>query len=431
MKVGMIGLGKLGLPCLLAMEKYGGHTILGYEISEQARQNIVNREVHYWEQGVNDLLIESNIKLVDSIQELVENCEIIFIAVQTPHDAEFEGRTPLPDKRQDFDYSYLVSVINELAISMKNLPNKSPLITVISTVLPGTMRENVIPLLKKANQSYRFAYNPYFIAMGTTVFDFMNPEFVLIGADAAEDADFLADFYDFLDSKKMKMTIESAELTKVAYNTFIGFKIVFANTLSEIVSKKGGNVDEVTNALGQANYRLMSSTYLSAGMGDGGGCHPRDQIAMSWLAKNASLSTDLFDYLASARDRQTERQAELIIHNSVKMNLPIILLGISYKPNSPLEIGSPARLLEYYLTEKGYIPEIVDPWVLKNAITPGKKGVYFVSSRHDEFSDLSQIKNSLVIDPWGHVVKVGEGTTLLQPGRENPGINSQDHGFNK
>ena len=145
---------------------------------------------------------------------------------------------------------------------------------------------------------------------------------------------------------------------------------------------------------------------------------------MSWLAKESELSTDIFEFLAVARDRQTERQADLIIQKSVSLKLPIVLLGISYKPNSPLEIGSPARLLEHYLSQKGFTPKIVDPWVFGNQSISQGEAVYFVSSRHDFFVDLSEIENSLVIDPWGHVTKVGAGSTLLTPGRENRGINS-------
>ncbi len=419
MKVGMIGLGKLGLPCALAMEKHGNHEIFGYEISSDLKRDILNKNVAFWEEGVNDLLSESGIKLVEKIEDLVNSCEIIFIAVQTPHEARFEGRTPVPQSRQDFDYTHLVNVVEEVSEALKKYPDKNPLITVISTVLPGTMKTEVLPRLEKVRVNFNFAYNPYFIAMGTTISDFLNPEFILIGANTKQNAEKLTDFYSFLETKTMEMTIESAELTKVAYNTFIGFKIVFANTLAEIVSVRGGNVDEVTNALAQANYRLMSGTYLSAGMGDGGGCHPRDQIAMSWLAKDANLSTDIFEYLAQARDSQTERQANLIINKSRELNLPVILLGIAYKPNSPLEIGSPARLLEYFLKREGIEPKIVDPWVYPDVELDQGIGVYFVSSRHDEFRDLSEIKDSMIIDPWGHVVKVGSGSTLSKPGREN------------
>lgn len=418
MKIGMVGLGKLGLPCLLAMENQGNHDVYGYDKSPNVIKAISERTVTYWEDGVNELLAKSQIEVVQDVTDLVQICDIIFVAVQTPHDPEFEGRTLVPNSRKDFDYTHLINSAHALSEGLKIHPNANPLIVVISTVLPGTMNSSILPILQESRSSVRFAYNPYFIAMGTTIKDFLNPEFFLIGSSSDDDAAALEEFYRFIDAPVKKMKIESAELTKVAYNTFIGFKIVFANALAEIVDERGGNVDEVTSALAEANYRIMSGTYLSAGMGDGGGCHPRDQIAMSWLAKELDLSTDIFEFLAKARDAQTTRQADLIIKHCESKNLSPVLLGISYKPNSPLDIGSPARLLEEILKEKKFNPLIYDPWIYPEIPLPiDAPYVYFVSSRHEEFKDLSAIKSSVIIDPWGHVEKVGANTELLTPGR--------------
>jgi UDPglucose 6-dehydrogenase len=205
------------------------------------------------------------------------------------------------------------------------------------------------------------------------------------------------------------MSIESAELTKVAYNTFIGFKIVFANALAEIVDARGGNVDEVTYALSKASHRLMSPKYLSAGMGDGGGCHPRDQIAMSWLAEDSDLSIDLFEFIAHARDKQTERQAEII--------RPFIL-GKAYKENSPLTVGSPALLLEYFLTAKSINYESYDPWVDPEMKLPVEPRVYFIATKHKVFEEFRFASGSIVIDPWGYIEKQ-PGVTLVKPGRNS------------
>ena len=108
------------------------------------------------------------------------------------------------------------------------------------------------------------------------------------------------------------MELESAEITKVSYNTFIGFKIIFANAIGEIVDKIGGDADEVTSALACATDRIISSKYLSVGMGDGGGCHPRDQIARSSFAQKNKISTDLFELIAKSRDAQTLALAKYI-----------------------------------------------------------------------------------------------------------------------
>ena len=417
MNIGMIGLGKLGLPCLLAIEDRTNHSIYGFDISQETINNIKSKKVDYWEHGVNDLLLKSKIEVTNSIEDLVAMCEIIFVAVQTPHDPLFEGRTPVPANRKDFSYSHLISVAEGISQALFKLPDKNPLFVVISTVLPGTMRTNIMPVLKNAREDLRFAYNPFFIAMGTTVSDFLNPEFILIGAEDHRDALYLEKFYNFIESEKMLMDIESAELTKVAYNTFIGFKIVFANTIAEITELRGGDPDVITNALSKASGRLMSSAYMRAGMGDGGGCHPRDQIAMSWLAKESKLSTDLFEYLATARDSQTESQANLVKQLAQDHNLPVAILGVAYKANSPLDIGSPARLLEHYLIEKGMNPLIIDHWVIADSAMPQNPHVFFIGVMHKEYKKLQLPSGSIVIDPWGFVESVSANVRLETPGR--------------
>lgn len=415
MKVGMVGLGKLGLPCLLAMEKFGSHEVYGFDISQHVIDSIESQQVNYWEAGVNELLKESRVKIASRISDLVKACEIIFVAVQTPHEPAYEGKTPLPEDRIDFNYSHLESAINDISQAMLET-NSNPIIVVISTVLPGTMRARILPLLEKGNRDFKFVYNPYFIAMGTTIEDFMNPEFILLGGDSQKDLEELKRFYSFVSDKCMLMDIESAELTKVAYNTFIGFKIVFANAISEIVSVRGGNADAITRALSEAGKRLMSGQYMTAGMGDGGGCHPRDQIAMSWLARDAKMSIDLFEFIASARDLQTKRQAEIIKMYCDDSGWKPVLLGLSYKPNSPLDIGSPARLLENYLIEFGLKPYLIDPWIYPENVDFPQSAVYFVSSRHDEFKDLSHIENSIIIDPWRFVETTHATSKLVKIG---------------
>jgi UDPglucose 6-dehydrogenase len=418
-KVGMVGLGKLGLPCLLAMEKYGEHDVFGYEVSKLTQKAITDKHVTYWEKDVNRLLVDSKLTLTDSAADLVGICDIIFVAVPTPHDSAFEGLTPIPDERRDFDYQYLRAAARDLSEGLKKFPNADPLIVVISTVLPGTMRTEVLPILQQNRPGVRFAYNPYFIAMGTTVDDFMNPEFFLIGSDNPNDASTLASFYSFVGDRSKTMKIESAELTKVAYNTFIGFKIVFANALSEIVQSRGGDVDEVTEALADARYRLMSPKYLSAGMGDGGGCHPRDQIAMSWLATEAGMSFDIFEFIARARDEQTLRQASQILGLSKEHNLPILILGKSYKENSPLTIGSPALLLQYYLNHLQAEFIAWDPWVDGEEFNLIAPVVAFIASKHEAFKNIPLPVGSIVVDPWGFYLSPNKGIKVITPGRAN------------
>lgn len=420
MKIGMIGLGKLGLPSILALESRTRHQVFGFDVSESVMSSVRDRKIDYWEEGVNELLADSNITVTESIEELVAVCDIVFVAVQTPHDPMYEGRTPVPKIRKDFDYSYLETVAREISLTLSLNPTVDPLIVVISTVLPGTMRERILPILRESGREPRFAYNPFFIAMGTTVEDFLNPEFILIGSDSEESITQLASLYSVISSEVIPMDIESAELTKVSYNTFIGFKIVFSNAIAEITQSRGGNPDIVTNALSRASKRLMSPSYMRPGMGDGGGCHPRDQIAMSYLAEKEDLSADIFDFLAKARDAQTKKLADYVLRVSESRSLPICVLGLSYKKNSPLDVGSPARLLEFYLKEASdTLVLAADPWIQGSDAIPESPHVFVVGVMHDLFSDFSFPNGSVIIDPWGFIKNSSSDIEMVYPGRSH------------
>lgn len=419
LKVGFIGLGKLGFPCAVALEQVGGHEVRGYDVSPNVSQILDSRIAPYIEKEFPEFLSNTKLQLESSVEGLVKWAEVIFIAVQTPHEELYEGATPVPDSKMDFDYSILESVTKEVSVALSKNSDVNPLIVVISTVLPGTMKKVVIPHLASQREEVRFCYNPYFIAMGTTIPDFLHPEFVLVGTLREEDGQILKDLYSTIHNAPVKqMQIESAELTKVAYNTFIGFKIVFANTLAEITSVRGGNVDEITDALSIATTRLMSGKYLRAGMADGGGCHPRDQIAMSWLADDANLSVDIFGWLARARDSQTKRQADLIKENYLKTKLPICLLGWAYKPDTSLAIGSPARLLGSFLNKELIEYKVFDPYVFPETSLPKIPSLFFVSTNHAIFLSLELPPGSIVIDPWGMRDSWGSEVKVIMPGRK-------------
>lgn len=345
MKVGFIGLGKLGLPVALASEA-AGHEVIGFDPSPAVQDYLAYGKIPYQEDNAQELLDRSHIELV-APTDIAAWADIIFIAVQTPHQPEFEGVTRLPAHRADFDYTYLRDAV--FSVASAECP-----VVVISTVLPGTMEREIKPLISEE----KLLYNPFFIAMGTTIPDFVQPELILVGTDHAQ-VDPLRRFYDPIHSQFARpemfvTTIRTAELTKVAYNTFISMKIVFANAMMELCEKTGADVDDLVDALSLGTQRLLSPAYLRGGMGDGGGCHPRDNIALSWLARECNLSYDLFAELMVARERQTEWLADLILEeqNSTSEYRPITILGKAYKPETNLTIGSASRLLAELLRER-------------------------------------------------------------------------------
>mgnify|MGYP003117062462 FL=1 len=409
MNVGFIGLGKLGLPCALAIESKG-HNVIGYDISETVKETVRSKKLPYKEIWAQDHLDNSNIE-IKSVEDVVSHSEIIFVPIQTPHDEKYEGITRIPDDRVDFNYDWLKAGIKTLSDEIEK-QGEDKVVIIISTVLPGTIEREIKPLL---GSHIKLCYNPFFIAMGTTMRDFMNPEYVLFGVDddgAAEKAQSL--YSSIHDRPFYKTTIKNAELIKVAYNTFIGMKIVYANTMMEICHKIGADVDAVTGAMSLATERLISGKYLSGGMGDGGGCHPRDNIAMSWLAKNLDLSYDFFEDLMLAREKQTDWLADLIEDNQM-YDSPIYILGKSFKPETNIQTGSPSILLKNILDERGIECEMYDPYVDDISDYDFKTGVYFIGTMHPDFNEFDFPTDSIVIDPWRYINDI-DGVDVMRVG---------------
>jgi UDPglucose 6-dehydrogenase len=409
MKVGFLGLGKLGLPVALAIESKG-HYVCGTDISLDTLENIKKKKIGYKEIWVEDYLKNTKLDVFD-IKGVVKNSDIIFVPIQTPHEEKYEGITRIPKERADFNYEYLINGMKELSEEIEK-QGKDKIVIIISTVLPGTIRSRIKPIL---NDKVKLCYNPFFIAMGSTMRDFLHPEFVLFGVDDLDAYNLCKDFYKSITNAPLyETTIENAELIKVSYNTLISTKIAFSNTIMELCHKlPNTNVDDVTNALKLANRRLISGYYMDGGMGDGGGCHPRDNIAMSYLSDKLEISHNWFEHIMKQRENQTDWLADLIIDSSNGMKINI--LGKSFKAESNLTLGSPALLLQNVLKEKKIEINIWDPIVDKNFEEYSKKynwnkqpQLFFVATKHEEFNKFPFHKGSIVIDPWRYITVSGD-----------------------
>ena len=409
MDIGFLGLGKLGLPCALVIDS-NGHNVFGYDINPQVKDILDTGEIPYREAGTPELLKNHNIKW-SSVEDVVKNSEIIFVPIQTPHDERYEGTTRLPDERVDFYYSYLKSGIKTLSDEIER-QGEDKIVVIISTVLPGTVTREIKPLL---NSHVKLCYNPFFIAMGTTRNDFENPEFVLFGMDDEVAYQKAKQLYSTIHDKPIyQCTIEEAEMIKVTYNTYITMKICLANVVMEASHKLDNvNCDNVMKGLFLGSERLMSPKYLLGGMGDGGGCHPRDNIALSWLAKKIDMSYDWYENLMICREKQTEWLADLIVEH--KGDLPVTILGKCFKKETNLTVGSPSILLKNILTEMGIEVDMYDPFIDKHELDM-KTSCYFIGTNHDVFLDYEFPKDSIVLDPWG-IIQDQDGVTVIRIGR--------------
>lgn len=407
-------MGKLGLPSALAIESKG-HTVVGCDINPAIKEYIRSKKIPYLEIDVPELLAKTRLEVL-SLTEVLKRSEIIFVPVQTTHDPMYEGVTKLPKTTADFNYEYLKAACRSISTELEKL-GEDRIIVIISTVLPGTIQREIKPLL---SSHVKLCYNPFFIAMGTTVSDFLNPEIVLFGVDDPEAVAKAKEFYKTItDAPFHEMSIINAELVKVNYNTFITMKINFANNLMEVCHKMkewGADVDVVIDALADCNRRIISPTYMRGGMPDGGGCHPRDNIALADFARRHNLSNDIYTEGMMVREHHTRWFAGMM----KGYDLPKVILGKSYKPETNLTVGSPSLRLYNELIDEGVPVRIWDPHVdtdKDGADIQKEPAVFFIGTRHDYFRDFEYPVGSVVVDPFGYV-QDRIGVRIVRVGRQ-------------
>lgn len=390
MKIGFIGVGKLGMPCAEAVAQKG-HDVSAYDVAQRESKDV---------------------NMFSTIADTVQDRDIVFIAVPTPHDILYDGNAPTAHLTpKDFGYGTVIDVMKEA----NEVMNENQLLVLISTVLPGTVRREFVQHVTNT----RFIYNPYLIAMGSVAWDMVNPEMVMIGTeDGSEngDAKELVDFYKSIMENNPRYEIgtwDECECIKVFYNTFISAKIGLVNMIQDVAEKQGNiNVDVVTNALAQSTMRIMGPQYMTAGMGDGGGCHPRDNIALRYMAEKLDLGYDLFDAIMNAREIQAENLAKRLESYAVSRNLPIVIHGKAYKPGVPYLEGSYSMLIAHYLNESGHDVIYVDPMTGDDYQPTGPIVMLLAHSASTTYQYMQEEGDStdklycdiptgsVVVDPW-------------------------------
>lgn len=410
MKIGVLGLGKLGLPVALAIESRG-HDIFAYDVNPATKSYLDDAAIPYREVGIQPLLEAHNITWCESAAQAIANTDIVFIAVQTPHQPEYEGTTRIPDERSDFDYTHLLAAIQTAADACAAL-RKPTTVAVISTCLPGTFRTQIQPAL---NEYTRYVYTPQFIAMGTVLTDYLNPEFNLIGVHDTDAADQLRAFYGTINKAPCICTdITTAEGVKVSYNTWITAKTVIANAWGELSERLGMNFDDIHHAWELSTRRLISTRYMDAGMSDGGGCHPRDNIALSWLAQQTGMSHDIWADLMYAREDYEQWHAEIAATTAHAAQLPLIILGRAFKHETGIETGSPAILMANLVAE--LVTELAIDYHHVDDLDVLPRAVYFIATRNERYRTYNFPEGSVILDPFGYIGDI-DGVDVRRLGR--------------
>jgi UDPglucose 6-dehydrogenase len=350
MNVSFIGLGKLGLPlaCCLAQS---GNKILGVDKNEYVLDTLNKGELPFYEPGLSEIFPHTNfIGFTDSYQRAIDETEATIILVNTQ----------LGDTGYSSDF--VEDVLRDLALNMRESNKEKHTIILSSTVLPGTIKK-LIKLVEKISkrkygEGFGFSYVPDFVKLGNVIQDFKNPEFFLIGANNQDDIVATQSiWYKFHQNNPPKriLTLEECEVAKVALNAYIVNKITFANFLGQLCEgMENVDVHNITNTIGLD--KRISPYFFGYGTPYGGTCFPRDTTAFIKFAHEREKTAK---HLLFAEE--VNEMVYKSILDKVKFCKKVGVLGISFKPNSPVVIGSPSArlikdLIQLKISVNGYDP---------------------------------------------------------------------------
>ncbi len=397
--ISVVGLGKLGGP-FLATCAARGFNVIGIDVKNQFVKLINQGKAPVDEPGLEQLVAKNRrkIKATSDYSEAVNNSDITFIIVPTPS-----------TKNGAFSNVYVVSAISKIGKVLAK-KDKCHLIVVTSTIMPKSMDDEIIPALenasgKKLNRDFGICYNPEFIALGSVIDNLLSPDFVLIGESDKNSGKILETFYRKFcvnEPPIIRMNFVNAEIAKIALNSYITTKISFANTLAQICERvPGGNVDDVTNALGIDSR--IGKKYLKGALPYGGPCFPRDNRAFSSFAKQMGARAPL----AKATDLVNENMIEQVVKKIEKFasnkNCKIAILGLAYKPDTDVADESAGVKIANLLSQKKANVFVWDPKAMVRSQDLMSKKVFFAKSIQECIAKADVI---IITTPWREFKKL-------------------------
>jgi UDPglucose 6-dehydrogenase len=388
----VIGLGKLGAP-LAACLASKGISVIGVDADARKTDALCSGRAPVSETDLAELIASNRDRLSGSIsiEDSVAASEITFIVVGTP--SEPSGA---------FSLRYVLPVFESIGRALKR-KSEYHVVVLTSTVLPGTTDGPVKSKLeslsgKKCGRDFGLCYSPEFIALGSVIRDFLNPDFVLIGESDSYAGDILQELYQHVcDSKPSvaRMNFANAEITKLAVNTYVTTKISFANMLARICERvPGGNVDVVTGALGLDTR--IGAKYLKGAVSYGGPCFPRDNRALAALAQQVGAPADLAQATDQFNRAQVRWLAALVEQHATR-EAHVGILGLTYKPQTEVVEESVGFLLAQELVSQGFGIVAFDPAGMPNARLALQNRVRMAASAEE---CIVQSEVIILATPW-------------------------------
>ena len=362
MKIGIVGLGFVGLS-LTSVLSSKGYDIIGIEVDKEKRKKISNGISPFFEPELENLLkigLKKKLQISDDFS-LIRDCDFIFVTVGTPQNAN-----------GSINLSIIKKAVSKIGENLQG-SRKKPIIFVKSTVIPGTMKKDILPILerksnKKAGKDFGLISNPEFLQESTAIRDTKFPHVVILGGYKTE---FMKKAKRLFTKLHPRVPIiitnhQTAEMIKYANNSFLATKISFINQLSNICQKiPGANVDDIAKTIG-LDPRI-GKLFLNAGPGYGGSCLPKDMKALINFANTTGVTPTLLNAVENVNIKQLEQVISIIKQRLGKLaSKRITVLGTAFKPNTDDIRDSIAIELIKKLQKKKANIIIHDPKAMKN-----------------------------------------------------------------
>ncbi|QXH58490.1 nucleotide sugar dehydrogenase [Pseudomonas maumuensis] len=353
MNISIFGLGYVGAVCAGCLSARG-HQVLGVDVA-QAKIDMINQgRSPIVEPGLEQLLLDGvrqgRLRGTTDVQAAILATELSLLCVGTPSKAN-----------GDLDLVYMEAVCREIGAALRDKASRHTVV-VRSTVLPGTVKNVVIPLLeqasgKQAGRDFGVAVNPEFLRESTAIQDYDFPAMTVIGELDSRSGDLLASLYQGLDAPVIRKSIEVAELIKYTCNVWHATKVSFANEIGNIAKASGVDGREVMDVVCQ-DYKLnLSRYYLRPGFAFGGSCLPKDVRALTYRASQLDVAHPLLGAIMASNRNQVQTAFDLVTQAGKRR---IALLGLAFKANSDDLRESPLVTLAEQLIGKGYELRIFD-----------------------------------------------------------------------
>jgi GDP-mannose 6-dehydrogenase len=353
MKLSIFGLGYVGCVSAACFAK-AGHRVIGVDVSPLKVEIINSGRSPVVEPGVQELIAEAvekgSLKATMDPEVAVAESDISLVCVGTPS-----------NHNGSLDLTYIKDACRQIGAALE-AKRHYHLVAIRSTMLPGTISEVVIPTLeahskKRAGRDFGVAINPEFLREGTSIQDFNNPPFTLIGAEDEEAIDPLRKLYGQLSAPVLAVGLREAEMVKYACNCFHALKVTFANEIGIICKALGVDSHRVMDVFCQDTKLNLSSYYLKPGFAFGGSCLPKDLRALNHKARERDLELPMLGSILLSNRRQIDRAVEMVLRTGRKN---VGILGLSFKPNTDDLRESPMVALVEQLLGKGLKLAIYD-----------------------------------------------------------------------